>query len=285
MYGENFVTFKHLITALIGLSFREIIKFSQQKGRLFSALVRPALWLFVFAAGVGSATGIDPGLQNFYPVQNINYFEYIVPGLLGMVLLFSSMQSSLSMVYDREMGVMKLLLTAPLPRWYLLTAKLISGTFLSVLQAYAFLIICVPIVNIYTPFTTSALGWLYALPTIILFSLMLGSLGLLLSVYIKQLENFAGTMNFVIFPMFFISSALYPLWRLIDNGAIFVYYLAKLNPFTYGVELMRAASLGQVYVFGFLITMICTFVFLVLAIIGYDPQKGMAKGKSNGKNK
>jgi len=110
-----------------------------------------------------------------------------------------------------------------------------------------FLIICVPIVNIYTPFITSLYGWIFAFPVIVLFSLMLSSLGLLLSVYIKQLENFAGTMNFVIFPMFFISSALYPLWRLLDNGALIVYYLANLNPFTYGVEMVRAASLGKIY--------------------------------------
>ena len=62
---------KHYISALLGLSIREIIKFSNQKGRLFSAIVRPALWLFVFAAGVGTARGIDPGLINFYPTQNI----------------------------------------------------------------------------------------------------------------------------------------------------------------------------------------------------------------------
>ena len=66
---------RHYIAALLGLSIREIIKFSNQKGRLFSAIVRPALWLFVFAAGVGSAKGIQPGLINFYPTQNINYFE------------------------------------------------------------------------------------------------------------------------------------------------------------------------------------------------------------------
>ena len=114
----------HYTSALIGLSVREIKKFSKQKGRLFSAIVRPALWLFVFAAGVGSAKGIDPGILNFYPTQNINYFEYITPGLLGMVLLFSGMQSSLSMVYDREMGIMKILLTTPLPRWYILISKL-----------------------------------------------------------------------------------------------------------------------------------------------------------------
>ena len=268
---------RHYILALLGLSIREIIKFSKQKGRLFSAIVRPALWLFVFAAGVGSAKGIDPGLLNFYPTQNINYFEYITPGLLGMVLLFSGMQSSLSMVYDREMGVMKILLTTPLPRWYLLVSKLFAGTILSVIQAYCFLIICLPIVYMTTPFITSISGWIIAFPCIFIFSLMLGALGLLLSVYIKQLENFAGTMNFVIFPMFFISSALYPLWRLLDNGALFVYYLAKINPFTYGVEMVRAASQGKIYYEGILVVIVCTLIFILLAIFGYNPQKSIFK--------
>ena len=68
--------FYHFFTAFIGLSIREIKKFSMQKGRLFSAIVRPALWLFVFAAGVGSAKGVDPGILNFYPIQNINYFYF-----------------------------------------------------------------------------------------------------------------------------------------------------------------------------------------------------------------
>ena len=268
---------RHYMAALYGLSLREIIKFSKQKGRLFSAIVRPALWLFVFAAGVGSAKGIDPGVLNFYPTQNVNYFEYITPGLLGMVLLFSGMQSSLSMVYDREMGVMKILLTVPLPRWYMLLAKLVSGTILSILQAYCFLIICIPIINIYTPFLTNYTGWLMAFPFVVLFGLMLGSLGLLLSVYIKQLENFAGTMNFVIFPMFFISSALYPLWRLVDNGALFIYYLANANPFTYGVEMVRAASLGKFYLNGFLVCILCTIIFLFLAVRGYNPQNSVIK--------
>ncbi|MAI02407.1 MAG: multidrug ABC transporter permease [Rickettsiales bacterium] len=267
----------HYISALLGLSIRETRKFTQQKGRLFSAIVRPALWLFVFAAGVGTAKGIDPGILNFYPTQNVNYFEYITPGLLGMVLLFSSMQSSLSMVYDREMGVMKILLTTPLPRWYMLISKLLAGTILSVIQAYSFLIICVPIINIYTPFVTSFYGWIYAFPFIVLFSLMLGSLGLFLSVHIKQLENFAGTMNFVIFPMFFISSALYPLWRLIDNGALFIYYLAKINPFTYGVEIIRAASSGKFYYQGIIIVFLSTCVFILLAIKGYNPQNSIFK--------
>ena len=88
-------------------------------------------------------------------------------------------------------------------------------------------------------------------------------------------------MNFVIFPMFFISSALYPLWRLIDNGALFVYYLAKINPFTYGVEMIRAASLGKVYLEGISVVLICTIIFILLAIKGYNPQKSLFRKTKN----
>ena len=69
---------KHATLALRGLTYRETVKFIHQKGRLLSALVRPALWLFVFAAGVGSVTGVDPGINNPYPIQNVNYFDSLV---------------------------------------------------------------------------------------------------------------------------------------------------------------------------------------------------------------
>ncbi len=267
----------HLIAAVSALSRRETTKFFQQKGRLFSAFVRPALWLFVFAVGFRSVFGVDAG--DPYLQRSVNYEYYILPGLTCMVLLFSGMQSSLSMVYDREMGVMRLLLTAPLPRWYLLTAKLLSGTFLSVVQAYAFLIICLPFdwwTGLHVAFNNT-LGWLYVLPALIMTGMMLGAIGLFLSVHIKQLENFAGTMNFVIFPMFFISPALFPLWYLEESGADLVFWVANCNPFTYGVQLVRYASEGQFYLLGALVVTGCTLIFLIGAIYGYDPQRGFVK--------
>src|SRR5260370_8608033 len=135
----------------------------------------------------------------------ITYQVYSVPGLLGIILLFHGMQSSLSMVYDREMGVMRLLLTAPLPRWYLLFCKLAAGVLLSIGQVYAFLLLAA-LFGIRVPWS----GWLYALPAMIAAGLMLGALGLIFSVHIKQLENFAAMMNFAIFPMFFLSAPLFP---------------------------------------------------------------------------
>jgi ABC-2 type transport system permease protein len=257
----------HALIALYAVSGREALRFFHQTGRLLSALVRPALWLLVFAAGFQNVLGVSiiPPYETY-----IEYQVYILPGLLGMVLLFHGMQSSLSMVYDREMGMMRLLLTAPLPRWYLLLCKLLAGTALSVLQAYAFLAVAVA-VGVDMPWS----GWAYALPALVAGGLMLGAMGLLLSVHIRQLENFAGTMNFVIFPMFFLSSALYPLWKLKDSGAFAVHGIALTNPFTYAVELIRFAFYGQFHALAFLVVAGCAGLFFTAAAIGYDPQRGL----------
>ncbi len=107
---------------------------------------------------------------------------------------------------------------------------------------------------------------------------MLGALGLLLSSFIKQLENFAGVMNFVIFPMFFMSTALYPLWKLQESSA-WLYKLAEYNPFSQAVELIRFALYGQFNQEAFLYTLVTFALFLILAIIGYNPSKGMMKRK------
>ena len=117
-----------------------------------------------------------------------------------MILLFSGMQSSLSMVYDREMGNMRTLLVSPFPRWFLLVAKLLAGVAVSIAQVYVFLAIAW-----FWGVKPPPLGYLLVLPALFLAGLMLGALGLLLSSMIKQLENFAGVMNFVIFPMYFAS--------------------------------------------------------------------------------
>lgn len=263
------------LRAMLAIVHREMVKFWHQRGRLISALVRPALWLIVFAAGFQNIFGVSiiPPYETY-----IEYQEFVVPGLLGMVLLFNGMQSSLAMVYDREMGLMRLLLTAPQPRWFLLFSKLVAGTVLSVLQAYAFLALCA-VFQVGIPWS----GWLYALPAMILGGMMLGALGLLLSVYVKQLENFAGTMNFVIFPMFFISTALYPLWKLQESGAEVVYQLARFNPFTHVVELIRFALYGQFNGVSLAVVLVSTIVFFMLAVWGYNPQRGMAKMAKQGR--
>jgi ABC-2 type transport system permease protein len=226
--------------------------------------VRPLLWLVVFAAGFRAALGI--AIIEPYETY-ITYETYIAPGLCCMILLFNGMQSSLSMVYDREMGSMRVLLMSPLPRPYLLLCKMVSTALISLTQVYAFLLIAL-LVEVEPPL----LGYITVLPALMLVALLLSSLGLFLSTRIKQLENFAGVMNFVIFPMFFLSSALYPLWKM-QEASEWLYWICMANPFTYAVELVRHALYVKLDVNSLMITAGATLLFSGLAVTGFNPQK------------
>ena len=260
------MTAVHYLRCLKGIIAREALRFLHQRGRFIAALVRPLVWLFIFAAGFRAVLGVSivPPYETY-----VLYEVYIAPGLVAMIQLFNGMQSSLSMVYDREMGSMKTLLVSPLPRWYLLVCKLLAGVVVSILQVYVFLAIAW-----FWGIKAPAYGYVAVLPALILSGLMLGALGLLLSSAIKQLENFAGVMNFVIFPMFFASSALYPLWRINESSPL-LYQICAVNPFTHAVELIRFALYGQVNPTALLWVLGCLVLFLGLAIYGYDPARGL----------
>ena len=253
------------LTAMLAIIWREGLRFVHQRERFVAALVRPLVWLLVFAAGFRAALGlsITPPYQTY-----ITYETYIIPGLCGMIILFNGMQSSLSLVYDREMGSMRLLLTSPLPRWWLLFSKLLGSSMISVVQVYVFLGIAALF-----DITMPPLGYVAVLPALLLSGLMLGGLGLFLSSLIKQLENFAGVMNFVIFPMFFLSSALYPLWKMAESSEVLV-AICKVNPFTQAVEMIRFALYSEFSGPAFAWTGVATMVFVCLAVWGYDPARG-----------
>ena len=258
----------HSLQALRAIVWRELLKVGRQYGRLASALVRPLLWLAVFAAGFRNVFGV--AIVEPYDTY-IPYDVYIAPGLIGMVLLFNGMQSSLAMVYDREMGLMRLLLTAPLPRPWILFSKLVATAVLSLAQAAAFVAVAAllgTVLPVWGPQTP------HVLLAAVCGALMLGALGLLLSVHIQQLENFAGTMNFVIFPMYFMSTALYPLWKLEESGADWVYRLAQVNPFTHAVEWLRFALYGKDPGASPWIVVGTLVLCFAVASWGYDPQRG-----------
>lgn len=258
------------VIAFGGILRREVLRFARQRERFLAALVRPLVWLFIFAAGFRSVLGlsITPPYKTY-----ILYEIYVTPGLCGMILLFAGMQSSLSMVYDRETGAMRSLLVSPFPRWFLLGAKLVAAVMVAVLQVYAFLLIAW-IWGIRPPLV----GFVAVLPALVLAGVMLGALGLLISSAIRQLENFAGVMNFVIFPMFFASSALYPLWRM-KESSLLLYHICRINPFTHAVELVRFALYGQLSVLSLAVTAGCAVVFFAATVVMYDPAKGLWRGK------
>jgi len=227
---------KPFLICLNAIAQREGLRFLSQRERFLAALVRPLVWLVVFAAGFRAALGLSimPPYQTY-----ITYEVYIVPGLCGMIQLFNGMQSSLSLVYDREMGSMRLLLTSPLP----------------------------------------LIGYVMALPMLLISGLMLGSLGLLLSAKIKQLENFAGVMNFVIFPMFFMSTALYPLWKMAESSEI-LRNICAFNPFSHAIEAIRFALYGQINLMAIAVVVSTGVVFFTASSWYYDPARGITKRKA-----
>ena len=266
-------TLGQYLICLNGIVWREALRFVHQRGRFVSALVRPLVWLFIFAAGFRQILGVSiiPPYETY-----VLYDDYVTPGLMAMIQLFNGMQSSLSMVYDREMGNMRMLLVSPFPRWFLLAGKLLASTAVSILQVYAYLFVA-------WLWGVEAPGWGYVavFPTLMLTGMMLGALGMLLSSVISQLENFAGVMNFVIFPMFFASSALYPLW-LVQQSSPVVYTVCRLNPFTYAVELVRFALYARIDWTSLAVVSGMTILFTAGAIIAYDPARGLIARRGGG---
>ncbi len=259
------------VIVLRAIVLREALRFIQARSRFIAALVRPCLWLLVFAAGFRAALGlsITPPYQTY-----IAYEDYILPGLCGMIILFNGMQSSLSLVYDREMGSMRLLLTSPIPRWWLLCCRLIASTVIAMLQTYAFLAVAAA-----SGISVSWSGYVAVAPALFLCGLTLGAMGLALSSVIRQLENFAGVMNFVIFPMFFLSTALYPLWKMAESSPVLA-QICAVNPFTHVVELIRFALFSQLSPGALGWVVAAGAVFMGLALWGYDPAHGLTRRKS-----
>src|ERR1700740_640442 len=131
-------SFAQYATCLNGIIWREALRFLHQRERFVSALVRPLVWLFIFAAGFRQILGVSiiPPYDTY-----VLYEVYVNPGLMAKIQVFNGMQSSLSMVYDREMGNMRMLLVSPFPRWFLLIGKLLASTVVSIAQVYAYLVV------------------------------------------------------------------------------------------------------------------------------------------------
>ena len=258
----------HAARAARAIIWREMRRFVGQRARFAAALVRPLVWLFVFAAGFRAALGLSiiPPYQTY-----ITYETYILPGLCGMILLFSGMQASLSLVHEQESGAMRLMLSAPLPRWFLLAAKLLASALVGLLQVIVFIFI-----SYLYGIKLNLLGYLAALPALILAGVMLGAMGLFLSSKIKHLENFAGVMNFVIFPMFFMSSALYPLWKMQESSPLLA-AICHANPFTYAVEFIRFSFYLNWNAAACLWTIAAAVVFFGLAVWGYEPMRAKSR--------
>lgn len=213
--------------AVYGIAVRELVRFLRQRGRVLASVARPFVWLIF--AGAGFATV-------FADSAVIDYRRYMAPGLLGMVVMFGALLAALSTVTDREAGVLRLVLVAPVRRVTVALGKTLGATVLGTVQAVVVGALLLPLVRLWP-----APGeLLLALGAVVCSSLAMGALGLVLAASIRSLENFAGVMNFVVFPMLFLSGALYPVRRL--DAALQV--LTYVNPLAYGVDLLKHALLS-----------------------------------------
>lgn len=205
---------------------RDLMRMVRQRGRLLSAFARPMIWFLVIGSGVGVL--LEPAAPDAY-------HRYLVPGVVAMTILFGSTLVALSVVYDKEFGVMRLLITAPLPHYWIVLAKIVSGGVTALVQAGAIVLLFFVFGFIGQQVSMSLL-----LAGLVGTALTCATLGMLVAVCTSTLENFAVVMNFVIFPVFFFSGALYPVQKLPEVLQL----IAMINPFTYGVDLLKHAILG-----------------------------------------
>jgi ABC-2 type transport system permease protein len=213
--------------AVYGIVVREFVRFQRQRGRVLASVARPFVWLIFAGAGFAAV---------FAGASEIDYRRYLAPGLLGMVVMFGSLLAALSTVTDRDAGVLRMVLVAPIRRGTIALGKTLGATLLGTVQAVVVGAVLLPLVGL----RPSAADIVLAFAAVVLSSLAMGALGLLLAATIRSIENFAAVMNFVVFPMLFLSGALYPVRGL--GPALQV--LAYVNPLAYGVDLLKHALLA-----------------------------------------
>jgi len=200
---------------------REFKKFIREKTRLVSTIARPLVWLFLVGGGMSRLVPSEGG---------VSYIQFIFPGILGMTILFSSIFSSISIIWDKEFGFMKEILVAPISRFSIVVGKAMSGMVLSTIQA--------AVILAFFPLLGLKIGIL-EIAGVILVSAVLGfaiaSLGIVLASFYDSYESFSVIMNFIVMPMFFLSGAMYP----VKLMPWFLKLLTRLNPLTYGIDAIK----------------------------------------------
>jgi ABC-2 type transport system permease protein len=207
---------------------REVVKMFRQRTRLLSAMVRPLIWLFVIGAGFGAVLG---------QARGVDYQQFLVPGVIGMTVLFGSMLAALTMVYDKESGVMRMLIIAPFAHHWIIVAKTLAAALAGIVQALLLLVVLAVL-----GFLSLRINYALLLAGVLMTALACAGIGVLVAAFTRTLDNFAAIMNFVIFPVFFLSGALYP----IDNLPVALKLAAMVNPFTYAVDLLKHAILAPI---------------------------------------
>jgi ABC-2 type transport system permease protein len=240
---------------------RDYKKFIREKSRLISTLARPLIWLFLVGGGMSRFVSPDIG---------VSYMQFIFPGILGMTILFSSIFSSISIIWDKEFGLMKEILVAPVSRFSIVVGKALSGTIISVIQA--------TVILLFFPFLGIKMGILsipFTIAIAFLLAFCISSLGIIIATFYESMESFSAIMNFIVMPMFFLSGAMYPVKNLPD----ILKWISKINPLTFGIDALKHSILKDSAIFDFTLFVdlsvltVLSVVFVILAGIMFERKK------------
>jgi ABC-2 type transport system permease protein len=211
---------------LYALWYREVKVFLREKSRIISSLFTPLLWIIVFGGGLGSSVSLG----------GTNYQVFIFPGILAMTVLFSSIFFGLYIVWDKKIDFFKEVLVAPLSRLTIFAGKMLGGCTDALIQGTLMLVFGVVLGVSYTLQSVA-----FAMVFMLVLASATVSIGLVIGSRMESPEGFNLIVSFLVFPLFFLSGALFPIGNLPSWLSIFT----VLNPVTYAVDGMRGAMLGQ----------------------------------------
>ena len=206
---------------------RDIIRYFREKSQLYGSLSRPVLWLFILGMGLRGSYGQLP--------SGMNYTQFIFPGIIAMTSIFTSIQSAISIIWDREFGFLKEILVAPVPRTSIVIGKGLAGMTLSLIQGCVILLLA-PFVHV----RLSLLNIPLLIGVIMVLSFALTGIGIVIAARMTSFQGFGTIMNFTIMPMWFLSGSMFPPTGL----PWWLRLLVRINPLTYGVDLIRRLVLG-----------------------------------------
>jgi len=230
-----------ILKAIYALWYRDFKVFLREKSRVVSSLFLPLFWYFIFGSGVGAISTVQG-----------NYQHFIFPGFLVMTIIFTALFNGAYIVWDKKIDFLKEVLIAPPARTTIFVGKMAGGMTDALMQSYILLLIGI-VLGI--PFTFKSV----ILSMIMLFLLAAGlvSMGLIIGSFMESLEGFGLISSFVIYPLFLLSGALYPLEKLPGWMKI----LTHVDPATYAVDGLRHIILGVSSM---------PVAFDVLAVVGFD---------------
>jgi ABC-2 type transport system permease protein len=217
-------SWRHDVRAIKIVWQRELIRFRSDRMRIFTALVQPALFLFVLGTGLSSVASAN--------AEGLALPTFLFPGALAMTVLFTAVFSAGSIVWDREFGFLREMLVAPVSRAAIVFGKCLGGATVATFQG-ALLLVLAPVAGVpYSPGLVVVL-----LLELLLLAFTLTAFGVMVAARIQQFPTFMALTQMLLMPMFFTSGALFPLSGLPSWLAV----LTRLNPLTYAVDPLRRA--------------------------------------------